>query len=472
MKEKRNKVRIQLNDQGLSLVELLVAIIILAIIVVPFLNSFVVSSRANSKAALTHRATIIAQNIMEGFKTDDLGKVIRQFSYPEKGFSIISKDFLTDSTAGSIYEATVTIGADGENEYIKSVLAQEIMDANPHDEPDEIKEKFLNMNGVGGTVRRSSIFSEDDGDNYEFISQEDGKYCFVIKGIQLQGRGFDAMIQVDSSRYRDGGLLSDDLKYNNKKTVRLNGTDTNKDAIFVQKTDMDEAALHNLKLTNPTYTVTEDNVKREIIITVRNGGSADKPIHQVKVKYVYTFLENNTVYGDDKEYLIFDNTETGENLRSIYLYYLPWYSAHMGTSSTDTITVNNEGLPIEIFVIKQEKGETSDLKDNEMNYTMTLDIKNSAGGVAHKSLKTNLEDNLAAAYLPEGVYLPPPHIVYRLNGAIETDKSVLKLADEIVDKQAEDRIYDILISVYEEGAADAQFKEETRLAQLAGGRND
>lgn len=472
MKKKRNGMKIQLNNQGLSLVELLVAIIILAIIIVPFLNSFVASARANSKAALTHRATVVAQNIMEGLKTDDLGKIIRQFNYPEKGFDIIAKGFLPDSSAASIYEAVAMTDPEGEIEYIKSILAQEIMDANPDDELDEIKEKFLNMNGTGGTVRRSSIFSGDGGEEYEFISQEDGRYCFIIKGIQIQGSAFDAMIQVDGSRYKDGGPLSDDLKYNKKETVRLNGTDTNKDAIFVQKAGMDEAALYNLGLTNPTHTVTEDNVKREIAVTVLNSGSKSKPIHQVKVKYVYTFLINNTVYGEDKEYLIFDNTETGENLRSVYLYYLPWYSSHVGSASTDTITISNEELPIELFVIRQEKGKESDLKDNEMNYAMTLDIKNSLGVAAHESFKTNLEDNLASAYLPEGIFLPPPHIEYRLNGSLVTDRDLLKLADGIVDKQAEDRIYDILVSVYEEGAADAQFNEEARLAQLAGGRND
>lgn len=42
----------QLNNEGFSLVELLIAIVILSIIVVPLLHSFVTSARTNAKHAI------------------------------------------------------------------------------------------------------------------------------------------------------------------------------------------------------------------------------------------------------------------------------------------------------------------------------------------------------------------------------------------------------------------------------------
>lgn len=58
----------QLNNEGFSLVELLIAIVILSIIVVPLLHSFVTSARTNAKSRNTMHATAIAEDVMEQFE--------------------------------------------------------------------------------------------------------------------------------------------------------------------------------------------------------------------------------------------------------------------------------------------------------------------------------------------------------------------------------------------------------------------
>lgn len=62
----------QLNNEGFSLVELLVAIVILSIIVVPLLHSFVTSARTNAKSRNTMHATAIAEDVMEQFEAHTL----------------------------------------------------------------------------------------------------------------------------------------------------------------------------------------------------------------------------------------------------------------------------------------------------------------------------------------------------------------------------------------------------------------
>ena len=64
--------RKQLNNEGFSLVELLIAIVILSIIVVPLLHSFVTSARTNAKSRSTMHATAIAEDIMEMFEAYSL----------------------------------------------------------------------------------------------------------------------------------------------------------------------------------------------------------------------------------------------------------------------------------------------------------------------------------------------------------------------------------------------------------------
>lgn len=57
----------RLDNRGLTLIELLMAIAILAIIIVPVFGSFITSARVNIRARKTLAATDVAQTIFEGF---------------------------------------------------------------------------------------------------------------------------------------------------------------------------------------------------------------------------------------------------------------------------------------------------------------------------------------------------------------------------------------------------------------------
>lgn len=64
--------RRKLNNQGFSLVEVLVALAILMIITIPLLHGFVMSARVNAKAKNVLRATTAGGNVMERLKSTDL----------------------------------------------------------------------------------------------------------------------------------------------------------------------------------------------------------------------------------------------------------------------------------------------------------------------------------------------------------------------------------------------------------------
>lgn len=65
----------QKDNRGLSLIELILAIAILAIVITPIFNSFITSARVNLNARKTLAATDVAQDVLEGFA--------------DKGFSVI-----------------------------------------------------------------------------------------------------------------------------------------------------------------------------------------------------------------------------------------------------------------------------------------------------------------------------------------------------------------------------------------------
>ena len=58
------------NQKGVTMIEVLVTIAILAIVVVPCLSSFVMAQRGNVKAAETEQAYTAAANFMEELKGD------------------------------------------------------------------------------------------------------------------------------------------------------------------------------------------------------------------------------------------------------------------------------------------------------------------------------------------------------------------------------------------------------------------
>ena len=70
--------RLQLNNKGVTLIELIVALLILGIIVVPLMSLFTSAARTNSDNSKRSDADIVAQNVMEAVKVYGLEKTAEQ----------------------------------------------------------------------------------------------------------------------------------------------------------------------------------------------------------------------------------------------------------------------------------------------------------------------------------------------------------------------------------------------------------
>ena len=80
----KNTRKRQLNNDGFSLVELMIAIVILSIIVIPLLHSFVTAARTNAKARNTMHATAIAEDVMENFEAYALEDITQKYMEDRK----------------------------------------------------------------------------------------------------------------------------------------------------------------------------------------------------------------------------------------------------------------------------------------------------------------------------------------------------------------------------------------------------
>jgi prepilin-type N-terminal cleavage/methylation domain-containing protein len=97
------------NNQGFTLVELLVALAILAIVIVPFLHGFVVSAQVNSKAKKVLRATTAGTNVMELLKSESMEKLLEEtYETTDADGNAVTLKALSYDDTNKVYNFTFT----------------------------------------------------------------------------------------------------------------------------------------------------------------------------------------------------------------------------------------------------------------------------------------------------------------------------------------------------------------------------
>lgn len=82
----REQIQRTKNNQGYTLLELVVAITILALIAIPLMHGFVTAARVNDKARGIEQATTAAQNVMEEIKVTPVEELLEGVEPVNKGF--------------------------------------------------------------------------------------------------------------------------------------------------------------------------------------------------------------------------------------------------------------------------------------------------------------------------------------------------------------------------------------------------
>ena len=67
------------NHKGFTLVELLIAVVILAVVVIPLINNFVLSAKINQKSKKVMNGTSMMQNVMEGMNAYAVEDIVKSF---------------------------------------------------------------------------------------------------------------------------------------------------------------------------------------------------------------------------------------------------------------------------------------------------------------------------------------------------------------------------------------------------------
>lgn len=459
------------NNAGFSLVELLIAVIILAIIVVPMLHGFVTSARMNGKARVSQRATTVAQDIMEGLKAYDIEELKEQFGDPMNGFYVI------------------------ESKLIKGSI-------------EEDKDR------------------EQNDPAYRGDPESPGVYYFALEGVQIQGSEFDALIRIDARNYEPGRLKADgnaaghDNAFNDINMASPGSVTKGKDGSYTQSVTLNQLAAEDAQnhfgleadegslFTFKTFKDRGGTVKRTITLNLAASGTdAEGNVYcEADITYLYectyhgeTYTTSGNLTPSSGSGQWVNNEPCGSDISSgnFYLFYYPLYEA-----SKDEIVIHNEShQPFRMYIVKQLDSVTearlsdSQLNQAELGYKAVVNIEDTTA--ENVKIRTNLGMNLVnASFLPPSTpvegQLPtyevekadiPTQARYDLNGAPNGNINVFGLSGIRLtnipghsgtgnDDDITEVIFDIQIGVYQKGAKDDGFPQEQRMAYITGSKNN
>lgn len=201
------KGNIKKDNKGFTLVETIVSMLILAIIVLPILRTFVVSSVTNNKTKTKQISGEMASTIMESIKA--LG--IKNTSFAVNGFkdfNLVDDAYMTEDT--KMYEVSYN----------------------------ELTNIYTKIENTSNLSSKKNI----DG-SIEFVSNAKGKYYYAIDHVKKDNRKFDIIVEFDASKYQGNNVVGDNaIKQNNYELPKL--SELNKDTTAIlSPTSYDDRAV-------------------------------------------------------------------------------------------------------------------------------------------------------------------------------------------------------------------------------------
>ncbi len=324
MKKKKN--------QGFTLVELVIAIVILAIAVSPLLANFIQSSKMNLKSRKQLNALNLAQDIMEGMS-----------------------QYTAQENADYFFLASVSDN---------SILAK--------------KRVLPGGTTVAGCSGQVATVSNNTLTNISAPMPNDWtKFVYTVSGIQTATgnyNNYDVTITIDSTSISTnvdaGNKTPQEIaeEINGKEYANIYHVDQYFDAVDTIKADEEELAYSNLRQKSaiPSTPLTDfvGKVGRTISINFTNAGTDAAPDYAVEVVTTYKVLDTaksslgfTGTHADDASTTFIERSgnlskaESNIMPRSIYLY----FEGLSGASSTnrEKIEINNTtNQPVTVYLIR------------------------------------------------------------------------------------------------------------------------
>lgn len=409
----------KLNNKGVSLVELIVAMTILAFAAVVIYEGFVMAAKTNSKSRVQHKATSLAQSVLEGLKAETLDEILYQVSYPSyvdgDGATVVNFDILPASMLKNSVAASVSAG----DVYMAGNVNE--------------KEKGYNRTA-------------------------DGKYEFMLKDVKMENTLFDVAVLMDSSPYITGESSNRGQEYNSQKMIQVPTMDSNYDAVIANSKEYDADAWSQVaSIIGADYV--KSRAKRVIEVTIEDTPliSGDK-VSKVSATYTY-YYDSVTLYTATD--VVFDNSLSPEYaLRNLFLFFRPSY----GYIKDEIIINNPDDKELNIYMVKQQVVENAvELIGKENTYTANITVKGSAAATAASGLKvkTNLGTNIGSG---TDAPMQATYTYYADSTVVATGSTAKTMLEvnNLTNSEEKDKLMDVYVNVYHNGELKASLTGSIR----------
>lgn len=427
------------DDKGFTLLEVLIAVIILAFVIVPLLRSFVSSYNVNAKSRRIMRATTLAQNEMEIFEKEKLEVLLDEETY----------DYTVD-------DSTTYVSDEGTN-----------------DEMEHVVYKFS----------RSGIINDETGremfDVVVILEPESASASDLYYAQNTQDLLFmNTLSGSDSATYVQRIRTVDD----SGNSINTNGDDEEVYNMYVNWQHPEGAGG-----TRWTADMFEEHLERTITVKIEQTNQGGSVTTVAKVNYEYVISDSWNIVPDErktyktKDKVLFNNAQLQDDegnpieLQSVYLFYAPRYK----TTNPDNIVIENrDNLPVNIYIIRQNildetnkkvgvytnDAGTVEYSTELRTYTAAIEIYDgfNEDGKTYGNYFTNLNFDPAYNYDrgTTNITLHDSDGVWTSNGVDAIEKAKFK---SLGATEAKDRIYTMDVSVYNHGDDPAADEPLVRL---------
>lgn len=399
----------KLNNKGFSLLEVLVAVIILSIVSIPIIRSFATVAKTNADAKILLRATDGAENMMENLEYRTLDEMMDRYDGSSNNTVTVNGDEVCSITIKDVADLPVKL-PDG---YYMKIVADPT--------------KYPNANAINiADVKSMSIA---DTAVYEMPAI------------------YDAGIYEKFDRWNMEANDDQPTLYDRKNKQYFKENLTRTIEITIDKMGEYEAESgENVDLVS---------VKLNIRYYFRSKSQYEDYLPKAHKEYVETTRE------------LYNNVTTKIPLSSIFVLYQPRYLATQN-GNTDNIIINNEkNVKANVLISAQRGADDVSYKSQYFNatsgpnVTIVEDISgNIADADAAITLMTNLSNNVPYSSLPSGGTVENGKILCNLTyqniagtSKVKGEDAVICLDGRDLDGKAlianktKNRIYKVTVSV-------------------------
>ena len=366
------------NNAGMSLIEVVVAIAVLSIVILPVLHTFIQSARYNARARVHQQTTAAAQTVMENLKAYSVADICRQFQ--NNTFKVNGSNVMTAVISGVTFTPEGLPVSEG-GDMVFSINKMHYQNSD-YDVQVELKD-----HNSPAAVVESLIYGER--------SQENAALYAFDAGVDLEA--LSAILEKVAQKW----------------------------------TECENTAMPELETPLVHFASEVDSGKIDITrqITVQITETNNNYVAKVSCAYAYNVeayeyridsesgetstFSMSDIYeadlsGDGHEPAkeIFNRSAESNPLKYLTLYYYPAYSYGSGSPmevTKDCIKIDNTtGTEIQCYIYKQKNLNVSDttLSTSELKYEVWLEL---TGAKIY-------DDNLDTSFGNELVHTPASHI--------------------------------------------------------------